>query len=51
MDEKKKSSTNIQYARIIKDCFWDLNIQEADIKNIIQGKDERKKRCFLKRSF
>ena len=39
----------INYARIKKDCFWDLNVSEDDIKNIIKSDDERKKRCFLKK--
>lgn len=49
MGANKKFSTDIQYARIIKDCFWDLNIQEADIINIVQGKDERKKKMLFEK--
>jgi hypothetical protein len=30
----------IHYTRIRKDCFWDLSISEADIADIIEGKDE-----------
>ena len=41
----------IQYDRILKDCFGILNLSENDIKEIIQGDDERKKWCFLKNSF
>jgi hypothetical protein len=33
----------IQYDRILKDCFWDLNLSENDIKEIVLGDDERKK--------
>jgi len=40
---------NINYARIIKDCFWDLNISEADIKNIVKSDDERKKKMLFEK--
>ena len=29
----------INYQRIIKDCFWDLNMTVADIKNIVERGD------------
>jgi len=39
----------IQYDRILKDCFWDLNLSESDIKEIIQGDDERKKMMLFEK--
>jgi hypothetical protein len=32
----------VDYQRIQKDCFWDLNISNAQIDNIIRGTDKRK---------
>jgi hypothetical protein len=29
------------YKRIKKECFWDLNFQEDDIREILEGFDER----------
>jgi len=34
----------IDYEKIIKDCFWDSNISENDLKKIIDSHDEREKR-------
>ena len=31
----------INYERIIKDCFWDSNINESDLKKIISNADDR----------
>jgi hypothetical protein len=39
----------INYARIKKDCFWDLDISETDIENIAKGKDERKKKMLFEK--
>lgn len=39
----------ISYARIKKDCFWDLNVSENDIKNIIKSDDERKKKMLFEK--
>ncbi|MGM0609316.1 MAG: hypothetical protein ACQESP_12980 [Candidatus Muiribacteriota bacterium] len=30
------------YQRILKDCFWDLNVTKDDIKNIINSDDTKK---------
>jgi len=32
-----------KYNQIIKDCFWDYNIDEQDIANIVHSDDLRKK--------
>lgn len=32
-----------KYSKLIKDCFWDYNISEADISGILQSSDLRKK--------
>lgn len=39
----------INYTRIKKDCFWDLDISEADIENIIKSDDERKKKMLFEK--
>jgi len=39
----------VNYARIKKDCFWDLDISEADIRNIIKSDDERKKKMLFEK--
>ncbi len=39
----------IQYDRILKDCFWDLDLSENDIKEIVQGDDERKKMMLFEK--
>ncbi len=39
----------INYSRIKKDCFWDLDISETDIKNIIKSDDERKKKMLFEK--
>lgn len=41
----------INYDRIKKDCFWDLDISNNAIDTIISSEDQRKKICFLKKSF
>ena len=33
----------VDYNQIIKDCFWDYNMSEADIREILQSSDFRKK--------
>ena len=39
----------INYERIIKDCFWDSNINESDLKKIISNADDREiKKLFSK---
>ena len=37
------------FARIKRECFWDMNISEEDIENIIQGNDERKKKMLFEK--
>lgn len=39
----------INYTRIKKDCFWDLDVSEADIKNIIASGNERKKKMLFEK--
>lgn len=39
----------INYTRIKKDCFWDLDISEQDIKNILKSDDERKKKMLFEK--
>jgi len=41
--------SQFNYSRIKKDCFWDLDISEAEIQNIIVGDDERKKKMFFEK--
>jgi len=41
-----EKQSNINYDRIKKDCFWDLNISNTDINNAVNGKDFRTK-AFL----
>lgn len=42
-------SDEINYSRIRKDCFWDLDISETDIADIIKGDDERKKKMLFEK--
>lgn len=37
------------FARIKRECFWDMDISEEDIENIIQGNDERKKKMLFEK--
>lgn len=39
----------INYTRIKKDCFWDLDVSELDIKNIVKSDDERKKKMLFEK--
>ncbi len=39
----------INYKRIKKDCFWDLNISNDEIDDILVGKDERKKKMLFEK--
>ena len=39
----------VNYTRIKKDCFWDLDISEIDLQNIIKGDDERKKQILFEK--
>jgi len=48
-DPKEIEVDGINYKRIKKDCFWDLNIPEAEIKNIIKGSDERRKKMVFEK--
>jgi hypothetical protein len=36
-----------EYERIRKECFWDLDIQEDDIKEILVGLDGRAEAYFF----
>ena len=39
----------IDYTRIKQDCFWDLDISEDNIENIIKNNDERKKKMLFEK--
>ena len=39
----------INYERIKKDCFWDLDISNEEIDDILTGKDERKKSMLFEK--
>lgn len=39
----------INYSRIKKDCFWDLDISEAEIRSIVKSDDERKKKMLFEK--
>lgn len=39
----------VNYTRIIKDCFWDLDICENDIKNTLLSDDKRKKKILFEK--
>ncbi|GAB1431736.1 hypothetical protein MASR2M29_03610 [Spirochaetota bacterium] len=39
----------INYSRIIKDCFWDLDIDEAGIKEIVMGSEKRSKSLLFEK--
>ena len=39
----------INYARIKKDCFWDLDISQDDIQNIITSGDARKRKMLFEK--
>jgi len=40
---------HINYDRIKKDCFWDLDISEEELKNIIRSNDKRKKKMLFEK--
>jgi hypothetical protein len=37
------------YNRLIRECFWDLNISEHDIEQIISGDNQRSKKQLFKK--
>ena len=37
----------INYKKIIKDCFWDLDIKDKDIDDILKGSDFRRKKFLF----
>jgi len=37
----------INYERILKDCFWDLNIKDQDIDDILNQNDLRRKKFLF----
>ncbi len=39
----------INHKRIKKDCFWELDISNEEIDNIVTGKDERKKKILFEK--
>ncbi|MGB5791629.1 hypothetical protein [Poseidonibacter sp.] len=41
--------SKINFSRIKKDCFWDLNISEVDIQNIISSDDTTRKKMLFEK--
>ncbi len=39
----------INYERIKKECFWDMDISNEEIDAILKGNDERKKRMLFEK--
>ncbi len=39
----------IEFSRILKECFWDVDIQASEIKEIISGQDFRKKQFLFEK--
>ncbi len=37
----------MKYNQLIKDCFWDLNITDKDIDNILNREDFRRKKFLF----
>ncbi len=37
----------VNYDRILKDCFWDLNINDKDIDDILDNDDFRRKKFLF----
>ena len=37
----------VNYERILKDCFWDLNIKDKDIDDILNNNDLRRKKFLF----
>lgn len=35
------------YSRLVKDCFWDYDVTEADIREILQSADLRRKQVLF----
>ncbi len=47
--KKYKRMFLVNYEKIIKDCFWDYDMNVDDLKNIIERNDEREmKKLFSK---
>lgn len=40
---------DIDYERIKKDCFWDLNISQVAIKDIVKSDNERQKKMLFEK--
>jgi len=39
----------VNYKRIIRECFWDLNTTEENIKQVLSGSDYRKKKQLFEK--
>lgn len=39
----------VDYDRIRRECFWDLNISVDDVREIIKGDDDRKKSMLFEK--
>ncbi len=39
----------IEFSRILKECFWDVDMQASEIKEIISGQDFRKKQFLFEK--
>ncbi len=37
----------MQYNQLIKDCFWDLNIKDKDVDDILNNDDFRRKKFLF----
>jgi hypothetical protein len=46
-ESEKRAMTMTEYDRIKKECFWDLNIRETEIKETLAGADERAEAFLL----
>lgn len=40
---------DINYTRIKKDCFWDMNMSKSDMITIVQSNDKRKKKMLFEK--
>lgn len=44
-----RTPVRFNYTRILKECFWDLNVSEEDLKKIPLGQDERLKSMVIEK--
>jgi hypothetical protein len=48
-DQNKSNPTIFDFSRVSKECFWDMNISESEVMNIITGQDFRKKQFIFEK--